>query len=106
MPDTAFPGPSTVERIGASSGFRRLLAAKRAFIIPAFVFFVVYYFALPISVSLFPDLMRQRLGGVTLAYWFALSQFVMAWALAWIYVRRAAKFDAAAQELLRQEGLQ
>ncbi|MBY0502353.1 MAG: DUF485 domain-containing protein [Bryobacteraceae bacterium] len=94
--------PDRVQRIGASAGFARLLAAKRSFIVPSFVFFVLYYFALPLSVSLFPEVMRQRVGGVTLAYWFALSQFVMAWVLAWLYVRRAAAFDAAAQELLKE----
>ena len=93
--------PDTVQRIGASPGFARLLAAKRRFILPSFIFFVLYYFALPLSVSLFPGFMRQRIGGVTLAYWFALSQFAMAWVLAWLYVRRAAHFDAAAKELLR-----
>jgi uncharacterized membrane protein (DUF485 family) len=97
--------PDTVQRIGASPGFARLLAAKRRFIVPSVVFFVIYYFALPLSVSLFPETMRQRVGGVTLAYWFALSQFVMAWTLAWLYVRRAEGFDAAAAELLRAEGV-
>ncbi len=96
--------PDLVHRIGAAPGFTRLLAAKKRFILPAFIFFVVYYFSLPISVSLFPGVMRQRIGGVTLAYWFALSQFVMAWVLAWLYVRQAAHFDAAAKELLRSEG--
>ena len=97
--------PDTVQRIGASPGFARLLAAKRRFILPSVIFFVIYYFALPLSVSLLPDLMGQRIGGVTLAYWFALSQFLMAWTLAWLYVRRAARFDAAAAELLRAEGV-
>ncbi len=95
--------PDTVHRIGASPGFARLLAAKRRFIVPSFVFFVIYYFALPVSVSQFPGFMRQRAGGVTLAYWFALSQFIMAWTLAWLYVRRATYFDLAAKQLLREE---
>ena len=93
-----------VHRIGASPGFARLLAAKRRFILPSFIFFVLYYFALPISVSLFPGVMRQRIAGVTLAYWFALSQFAMAWVLAWLYVRRASYFDFSAKELIRREG--
>ena len=95
--------PDLVHRIGGSPGFTRLLAAKRRFIVPSFVFFVIYYFALPISVSQFPAFMRQRIGGVTLAYWFALSQFLMAWTIAWLYVRRAAHFDNAAKELIRTQ---
>ncbi len=102
MPD---PLQRQVQRIGASPGFARLLADKRRFVVPSVVFFVLYYFALPLSVSWFPAVMRQRFGGVTLAYWFALSQFVMAWTLAWLYVRRASYFDFAAKELLKREGI-
>ena len=57
-------------------------------------FFVVYYFALPILVGYAPELMNKTvLGPVNLAYLFALSQFFMAWGIAWLYVRAARKFD-------------
>jgi uncharacterized membrane protein (DUF485 family) len=35
--------------------FRALLAKKKAFIVPAFFFFMIYYLALPISVGYFPS---------------------------------------------------
>ncbi|NOT61472.1 MAG: DUF485 domain-containing protein [Acidobacteria bacterium] len=37
--------------------FKELVAAKRKFIIPATVFFIVYYFALPLLVGYAPALM-------------------------------------------------
>ena len=39
------------ERIQASPEFRRLVSEKRRFILPATVFFIVYYFALPVLVG-------------------------------------------------------
>lgn len=89
------------ERIAASEAFKRLLRAKAAFIVPASLFFCVYYFALPILVGRFPDLMDKRvLGTINIAYLFALSQFFMAWALAWMYLHRAAKFDDQARDII------
>ena len=40
------------ERLAASDRFRNLLKAKRRFIVPAMIFFIVYYFALPVLVRL------------------------------------------------------
>ena len=88
------------ERVAAAPEFARLLKAKVAFIVPATIFFLVYYFALPVLVGWFPELMRRRVGPVNLAYLFALSQFFMAWIVAFLYVRKAAQFDAQAAALL------
>src|SRR6266850_1293593 len=74
--------------------FRTMVRAKLRFIIPATVFFVVYYFALPGLVGYAPGLMSKRvIGVVNIAYLFALSQFFMAWIIAALYLRAAAKFD-------------
>ena len=86
--------------IAASAEFKKLLKAKARFIIPATLFFIVYYFALPILVGYFPELMKTRVGPANFAYLFALSQFFMAWILAYMYTRAAAKWDAAAAALL------
>jgi uncharacterized membrane protein (DUF485 family) len=95
------PQPEEWSRIAASPEFRRLLAAKRAFIVPVFLFFLGYYLLLPILVGYAPGLMSTRvLGTVTLAYAFALSQFVVGWAIAWLYLRASTRFDALIRDLL------
>jgi uncharacterized membrane protein (DUF485 family) len=91
------------DRVAASRSFQDLMATKRIFIIPAFVFFVLYYFALPVLVGFAPRLMSTKVFGVVnLAYLFALSQFFMAWAIAWLYVRAADDFDKLAKDIIEQ----
>jgi len=91
------------DAIAADPDFISLIKAKAAFIVPATVFFIVYYFALPIGVGWFPRLMETRvLGDMNLAYLFALSQFFMAWILAFLYVAVAAGWDRRASALLEK----
>jgi uncharacterized membrane protein (DUF485 family) len=99
------PRPTSTdwERIADAPEFRELISAKRRFILPAFVFFCIYYFSLPLLVGWAPALMRRRvLGPINLAYLFALSQFFMAWIVAVLYTRAAARFDRMVQDLLRK----
>ena len=96
-------GATEWEAIERAPGFRELVAAKRRFIVPATLFFIVYYFALPVLVGYFPGVMeRDVVGEVNLAYLFALSQFAMAWVLMAMYVRRARTFDALEHEIVRR----
>ena len=89
------------DRIAALAEFKELLAAKRRFIVPATVFFIVYYFALPVLVGYAPGWMAIKVFGVVnVAYLFALSQFFVAWAVAALYVRAANGFDKKAHDLL------
>lgn len=89
------------DAIAADADFKKLLKAKAAFIIPATIFFVVYYFTLPVLVGWFPQLMETEvIGKVNLAYAFALSQFFMAWILAFLYVAAAAGWDRQAAAVL------
>src|SRR5438094_10410769 len=81
-------------RVTRMPEFRAMVRAKLRFIIPATLFFVVYYFALPVLVGYAPGLMSRRvIGVVNVAYLFALSQFFMAWIIAALYLRAAARFD-------------
>jgi uncharacterized membrane protein (DUF485 family) len=92
------------QRLAASDRFRDLLKAKRRFTVPAVVFFVLYYAALPLLVGYAPQLMTKRvLGPLNLAYVFAVSQFLMAWIVAAIYVRAAARFDRMANDVIAGE---
>ena len=92
-------------RLESDPEFRALVAAKRRFILPATLFFIVYYFALPVLVGYFPGMMgRDVVGNVNVAYLFALSQFFMAWILMAMYVRRARAFDAQAERIVAGAG--
>lgn len=92
------------EAIAASARFRELLRAKRRFIVPAMIFFIIYYFALPALVGYARPWMEKRvIGAVNLAYLFALSQFFMAWIIAALYVRAANKFDKMAKDVIAKD---
>jgi uncharacterized membrane protein (DUF485 family) len=94
------PDWAAIER---TAEFRALVRAKRAFIVPATLFFVAYYFALPALVGYWPELMSTPVAGhINVAYLFALSQFVMAWGLMAAYVHRARRYDRMVETVLRR----
>ena len=96
--------PPDWERMAGTAGFRELLRAKRRFIVPATVFFLVYYFALPLLTGYIPEVMSRKLvGDFSVAYVFALSQFPMAWVVAGLYLRAAERYDRSAAEVVRAE---
>lgn len=94
---------STWDTIAESREFKDLMATKKIFIVPAFIFFLVYYFALPVLVGYAPQFMSTKvIGQVNLAYLFALSQFFVAWVVAALYVKAAGNFDRLAQDILKR----
>lgn len=89
------------DQIANSRNFQDLMATKKMFIVPAFVFFVVYYFALPVLVGYAPNFMATKVWGVVnVAYLFALSQFFVAWIIAALYVRAANDFDRLSKDII------
>ena len=91
--------------LAATDEFRALVSAKLRFIIPATIFFVVYYFALPVLVGYAPEWMsREVFGVVNVAYLFALSQFFVAWIIAALYVRAASRWDEMARDITARAG--
>jgi len=106
MPDAAKPDQneqSVWDRVAASHEFRDLMATKKIFIIPAFIFFLVYYFLLPLLVGYAPQFMSTKVwGNVNLAYLFALSQFFMAWTIAGLYVRAGDDFDEISKDIIEK----
>ncbi len=93
------------DKIATSPQFKDLMAIKKIFIVPAFVFFVVYYFALPVLVGYAPAFMATRvIGTVNIAYLFALSQFFMAWIIAGLYVKAANDFDRLSRDIIEKAG--
>jgi uncharacterized membrane protein (DUF485 family) len=66
---------------------------------------VIYYFALPVLVGWFPEMMSKPvLGAVNAAYLFALSQFFMAWIVAALYVMAATGWDRRVTQILGRFG--
>jgi uncharacterized membrane protein (DUF485 family) len=101
---TATPGAGMDwERLRGSAEFHKLLRTKTAFVLPATVFFLVFYMLLPLGIAFAPDLMKTNLvGHINVAYVFALAQFVVTWVLTWLYIRRADRvFDPLAESVRR-----
>jgi uncharacterized membrane protein (DUF485 family) len=91
------------QMLAATAEFKALLKAKVKFVVPATVFFIAYYFSLPLLVGYAPTLMARKVFGVVnVAYLFALSQFFMAWLVAWAYVRAAGRFDKMARAVIEK----
>jgi uncharacterized membrane protein (DUF485 family) len=78
------------ERAARSPEFQELERSKRSFVIPATIFFFCWYFGFIILAGYAPSFMGESIyEGFTVGYLFALSQFVMVWVLAGLYLRRA-----------------
>jgi uncharacterized membrane protein (DUF485 family) len=77
--------------IEGSPEFQELTRSKRAFVVPATIFFMVWYFGFIALCGYAPDFMGRDFitDGLTVGYVLALSQFVMTWGLGVMYVRRA-----------------
>ncbi len=91
-------------KLEAKPEFRNLLRSKARFIITATIFFMAYYLALPILVGYYPELMKTKVWGeVNIAYVFALSQFFMAWIMAFVYVRVATGWDKSAASVIKDQ---
>ena len=83
--------------------FQELHRRKTRFLWGLMVFSLIYYFLLPIGAAYFQDIYKIKVWGpVNVGLLFALSEFIVAWAIAWYYSHRAnTEFDAMAAELIR-----
>ncbi|AWO73548.1 DUF485 domain-containing protein [Geobacillus thermoleovorans] len=95
-------GGINYDAIAQSASFRGLIQAKKRFIIPATVFFFVFYFALPVLTSYSKALNAPAIGPVSWAWLFAFAQFIMTWALCILYSKRAAQFDAIVEQVKQE----
>jgi uncharacterized membrane protein (DUF485 family) len=88
-------------RVVADPRFQVLHRKKQSFLTGLMIFSVVYYFLLPVGAAYFPALFNVKVWGpINVGLLFALSEFVVAWGVAFHYSRRAnAEFDAMARDL-------
>lgn len=90
--------------IVADPRFQALHRKKQSFLTGLMIFSVVYYFLLPIGAAYFPALFNVKVWGpINIGLLFALSEFVVAWGIAFYYSKRANnEFDAMARELVAE----
>ncbi|KXG10278.1 DUF485 domain-containing protein [Anoxybacillus rupiensis] len=86
-------------QIVQSASFRQLMHAKKRFILPFSLFFMIFYFALPVLTSYSKALNTPAIGSISWAWLFAFAQFIMTWALCTLYSKRAAKFDEMVEKI-------
>ena len=88
--------------IVADPRFQVLHKKKQAFLAGLMIFSVFFYFLLPIGAAYFPALYSIKVWGpINVGLLFALSQFIVAWGIAFYYSWRANnEFDAMARELV------
>ncbi len=88
--------------IDADPRFQALHRKKTTFLWGLMIISVIYYFMLPIGAAYFQDLFKIKVWGVVnVGILFALSEFVVAWTIAWVYSKKAnAEFDTMAQEII------
>ncbi|WP_156178096.1 DUF485 domain-containing protein [Bacillus sp. SA1-12] len=87
-------------KIAQSAKFKELLHKKRNFILPMSLFYLAFYFTLPIMTAYSTVLNQPAIGSVSWAWVFAFAQFIMTWALCILYSKRAAKFDEMVDEII------
>jgi uncharacterized membrane protein (DUF485 family) len=94
--------PLNWKAIDEDPRFQTLHSKKVGFLTGLMVFSLIYYFLLPIGAAYFTDVFKIRVYGVVnVGILFALSQFIVAWGIAFYYTITAKKFDAMAAELVR-----
>lgn len=89
-------------RLENTSAFQELVKSKKAFIIPATIFFMVFYFGLPILTGFTTILNAPAIGPMSWAYVYAFAQFAMTWTLLHLYVSRANRWDVLVDQAKSQ----
>jgi uncharacterized membrane protein (DUF485 family) len=83
-----------------SPEFQELVKRRRSFVVPATIFFLAWYLGFIVLAGTAEDFMGESIyQGFTVGYLLALTQFIMVWGLAWLYLRRSDQvFDGLAEK--------
>ncbi|RNB86447.1 DUF485 domain-containing protein [Brevibacillus panacihumi] len=86
--------------IDHSALLRQLIQKKKRFLIPMCLFFLFFYFSLPVLIIIKPEWMNQAVyGSISLAWIYAAAQCLMTLLLSSIYMLRARHFDQMAAQI-------
>lgn len=90
-------------KVVESQSFKNLMHNKKTFIVPLTIFFLIFYFLLPILTSYSDVLENPAIGDISWAWIFAIGQFIMTWTLCTLYVRKSNFFDKQANEIVNEQ---
>lgn len=90
--------------IDADPGFQELHRLKSGFLWKLMAISAIYFLLLPIGVAYLPGLFKMQVWGpINFGILFALSEFVVAWLIAYVYAKKASgTFEPMAQGLARK----
>jgi uncharacterized membrane protein (DUF485 family) len=80
--------------------FKSLLRKKKAFILPVTIFFLLFYFFLPVLAAYTDVLKGEAFFNIPWAWVYALLQFVVVWVFGLVYMKKSEKYDKMAQNIL------
>lgn len=88
--------------IESNPKFQTLYRKKTMFLWGLMIFSTIYYFLLPIGAAYFQDIFKIKVWGViNVGLLFALSEFIVAWVIAFVYSKKAnTDFDKMTQEIV------
>ena len=92
------------EAIEQTPEFQELVHKRRSFVVPATIFFLVWYMAFILLAAYAEDFMSERVyEGLTVGYVLALTQFVMVVVLGLMYLRRSERvYDPLAAKAIER----
>ncbi|WP_071393788.1 DUF485 domain-containing protein [Bacillus tuaregi] len=90
------------EKIASTPEFKDLMKAKKKFLVPVSIVFLALYFTLPILTSYSTILNRPAIGSISWTWVYSFGLFVMTWVLCMVYVKRAARYDKMAQNIIEK----
>ncbi|OZI13666.1 hypothetical protein CEW92_00035 [Bacillaceae bacterium SAS-127] len=82
--------------------FQAIVKQKKAFILPVTIFFLTFYFVLPILAAYTDVLKGEAFFGITWAWVYALMQFVVVWTGGIVYIKKSEKYDFLSRKLLQK----
>ncbi|MEB3101593.1 DUF485 domain-containing protein [Ferviditalea candida] len=88
------------ERLRSDVLIQVLLKRKKSFIIPATLFFLSFYFTLPVLTSFYPEIVNVIIWrGISLAWMLAFAQFVMTGLIVVLYIWKAHRYDTLVEKI-------
>ncbi|MBB6443603.1 DUF485 domain-containing protein [Bacillus benzoevorans] len=90
------------EELVQTEEFKGLLKRKKTFIIPTTIFFLVFYFTMPLLAAYTNVLHSEVIGPISGAWVYAGLQFLLVWICGFIYVKKSEKLDNLSKEILNK----